>query len=456
MHLLFSRSLFGWLSRVFLIGATACSLPLAAQEAGPDAGEALQNWPQWRGPLATGVAPQADPPVAWDETKNIRWKLELPGKGHSTPIVWGDRVFVTAGPCRLAKNGNRGTADARGPTTTCRCLNVTNSWSSPSNGTSAKSSGRKLCTQRCRTREDITPRAWLSASPVTDGERLFVCFGSYGLYCLDMDGGLHWKVNLGEMHTKHGHGEGSSPVLHGESLVVNWDHEEQSFLVAFDKTTGRQKWKIDRKEVTSWATPIVVEHDGIPQLIVSGTDRVRGYDLATGKVLWQCGGLSANIVASPVAADGRVFAGSSYEKRAMIAIRLEGAQGDITGTDRVLWTRRDMTPYVPSPLLYKDALYFLRHYQNVLSRVDVATGEDAGGPYRLGPLGDIYASPVAAAGRIYITGRNGVTLVMSDGAEPEALGMNRLDDSISASAALAGKEIFLRGEKFLYCIAEPD
>lgn len=438
-------------SRVLPIAIIALALLSGSNSA--EADESLEYWGQWRGPLATGVAPEADPPVEWSEEKNIRWKVELPGKGHSSPIVWGDRVFVTAAvpfgeKLQPRYSGRPGAHD-----------NLPVSQRHKFMALAIERRTGKILWQK--TLHEALPHegghftaSLASASPVTDGEYVYALFGSYGLYCLDMDGELIWKVNLGEMHTKHGHGEGSSPVLHGDTLIVNWDHEEQSFLVAFDKATGKQKWRVERDEVTSWATPIVVEHEGTSQLIVCGTDRVRSYDLETGKVLWQCGGLSANIVASPVAADGMVYAGSSYEIRALIAIRLEGAQGDITGTDQVLWTRATMTPYVPSPLLYNDALYFLRHYQGILSRVDVKTGEDAGGPYRLGPLGDIYASPVAAAGRIYITGRNGRTLVMSDAAEPEALGLNSLDDSISASAALVGKELYLRGEKFLYCIAE--
>jgi len=269
-----------------------------------------------------------------------------------------------------------------------------------------------------------------------------------------MDGEPQWEKDLGEMQTKHEHGEGSSPALYGVTLVVNWDPEGQSFVAAFDKRTGRQRWRAARDEVTSWATPIVIEHAGKQQVIISGTHRVRGYDLATGALIWECAGLSANIVASPVAADGMVYAGSSYDKRALLAIRLDGAKGDITETDRVLWRRTRGTPYVPSPLLYGNSLYFLRHYQGILSRVDTTTGEDQGGPFRLGGLRDIYASPVAAADRIYITDRNGTTLVISHDDNPSVLAQNRLDDSFSASAALVGNEIILRGEKNLYCIAE--
>ena len=173
--------------------------------------------------------------------------------------------------------------------------------------------------------------------------------------------------------------KGASPVLHGDTLVVNWDHEGESFLAALDKRTGQERWHVARREVTSWSTPIVVEHDGRVQVIVSGTERVRGYDLADGRVIWECGGLSHNIVASPVSAEGIVYAASSYETRAMLAIRLEGAQGDITGTEQVIWQRDRATPYVPSPLLYEGTLYFLRHYQGILTRVRAVDGRGIAG-----------------------------------------------------------------------------
>src|SRR5262249_41971335 len=260
-------------------------------------------------------------------------------------------------------------------------------------------------------------------------------------------GRLLWKKDLGEMHSKHGHGEGSSPALHGDTLVINWDHEGQSFLVALDKRTGKQRWRVARAEDTSWATPIVVEHQGMAQVIVPGTNRLRGYDLASGALIWECGGLSSNIVASPVAANGVVYAGSSYDTRAMLAIRLDGSKGDITGTNQIVWTRSRGTPYVPSPLLYGDSLYNLQHYQGTIVRLDVKTGVDQGGPFRLRAIGDVSASPVGAAGRVYITSRDGVTQVMSHGEPtPKMLALNRLDDSFSASAALVGRELFLRGE----------
>lgn len=413
------------------------------------------NWPQWRGPLGTGEAPDADPPTQWSEEENVRWKIALPGRGHSTPIVWRDQVFLTAavpvGPALEPKFSGAPGAHDNLPVTRRHQFMVF-----------ALSRGDGRILWRKTVREALPHEgghhsgSLASASPVTDGEHLFAFFGSYGLYCLRLDGTPVWQLDLGRMQSKHGHGEGSSPVLFGDVLVVNWDHEGESFVVALDKRTGQEKWKVPRNEVTSWATPIVVEREGQAQVIICGTQRVRGYDLRTGKILWECGGLSANIVASPVYADDMLFAGSSYEKRALLAIRLPDARGDITNSDHVVWNRFRGTPYVPSPLLYGDALYFLAHYQGILTRVNAATGEDQPGAMRLPGIGNLYASPVGAAGRVYITSLDGATVVINHDAVPRVLALNRLEDRFSASAAIAGREIYLRGLEHVYCLAAPE
>ncbi len=414
---------------------------------------AEHHWPQWRGPLGTGVAPNADPPVEWSETKNVRWKVALPGKGHSTPIVWGDRIFLTtAVPYGEKLPPKRSTAPGThdGVPVTQRHEFVVIAI----NRRDGRILWQKTVNKKLPHEGGHYTGSLASNSAVTDGEHVFAFFGSHGLYCLDMNGEVKWQKQFGEMQTKHGHGESISPALYGDTLVVNWDHDGPCFVTAFDKRTGRQLWKVDREEDTSWSSPIIIEHDDKPLLIVAGTNRVRGYDLSTGRVIWECGGLSSNVVATPVAAEGMLFAGSSYEKRSLLAIRLDRAKGDITGTDRVAWSRSRGTPYVPSPLLYGDSLYFLTHYQGILSRVHAQTGEDRPGAIRLGGIGNVYASPVAAGRRVYVTDLAGNTIVLSHEDKPRELALNHLNDVVAASAAIVGKELFLRGEKFLYCIAE--
>lgn len=425
---------------VCLLGRAA----LAADEAG--------NWPQWRGPLGTGFAPRADPPVEWGESKNIRWKLALPGKGHSTPIVWNDRIFLTAAiPYGEALPPRRSTAPGTHdgvPVTHRHEFAVLAVSRREGKLLWQKSVHKKLPHEGGHYTGSLA-----SNSAVTDGEHVFAFFGSHGLYCLDMRGDMKWQKQFSEMQTKHGHGESASPALYGDTVFINWDHDGPCFVAAFDKHTGRQLWKVDRDEETSWASPIVIEHAGRPLLIVAGTNRVRAYEPATGKVVWECGGLSSNIVATPVAADGMLFTGSSYEKQSLLAIRLDDADGDITGTSRVAWSRSRGTPYVPSPLLCGDALYFLTHYQGILSRVDAQTGVDRPGPIRLSGIGNVYASPVAAGGRVYVTDLEGKTIVLRHDDKPDVLALNTLDDDFAASAAIVGRELFLRGTKHLYCIA---
>jgi hypothetical protein len=434
----------------FLVALTVQSHLVFAANARDD----LHYWPQWRGPLTTGLAPYADPPIEWSENKNIRWKSGIPGFGHSTPVVWGEYLYLTSakayGESSVPKRANAYMAHDNVATVqhqefivlAVRRANGQIAWQ--------KTVHRELPAEGGHNTASLA-----SNSPVTEGKRIYASFGSRGLFCLDLKGNILWTKDFGEMLTKHAHGEGSSPVLYENTIVVNWDHEGESFVIALDKRTGEQQWKSPRDEVTSWATPIVVNHNGRPQVIVSGTGRIRGYDLATGKTLWECGGLSANVVASPVSDKGIVFAGSSYEKQALLAIRLQDATGDITDSKQIVWFRRFGTPYVPSLLLVDGSLYYLRHYQGVLSRVDTRTGEDQGGPFRMKGIGDVYASPVSADGRIYITDREGTTLVLSHEitGDPQILAKNKLDDSFSASAALADREFYLRGEKHLYCIS---
>lgn len=411
------------------------------------------RWPQWRGPLGTGSAPDANPPTDWSETENVRWKVPLPGNGHSTPIVWDNHIFLTTaipvGEALEPRHSRAPGAHDNDPVTHRQKWVVL---------AVDRRDGKVLWERTVASDlpfEGAHQTATLANhSPVTDGQFVYVSFGSYGIYCLDFTGQVIWEQDLGDMQIKHGHGESTSPVLYGDLLIINWDHDGKSFLAAFDKTTGRERWRVDRAEETSWATPIVYEHAGQPQLIVSGTNRVRGYELTTGNVIWECGGLSSNIVASPVAGDGMVFAGSSYETRNLLAIHLEGARGDITGTNQVAWSRSRGTPYVPSPLLLGDALYFLTHYQGILTRVSAQTGEERPGAMRLGGITDIYASPVGAADRVYVTARDGTTAVLSHTDIPRIMAVNRLDDRFSASAAIAGRDLLLRGEQYLYCLSE--
>jgi len=441
--------------RRFLIISTGllllCGSATAAEES-----VMLRDWPAWRGPLANGVAPEANPPIEWSETNNVRWKAELPGKGHSCPIVFSNRVFVTAA-VPVGEKLPPVFDDAPGahdsvPVTQRHQFTVM-----AFNRADGKMVWTKVAKEAFPHEGGHYTGSLASNSPVTDGELLIVSFGSRGLYCYDFNGKLIWQKDLGRMHTLHAHGEGSSPVIYKDWVIVCWDTEADSFLYAFDKRTGKERWKTKRDEKTSWATPLIVEVQGKQQILTSATRRIRGNDLETGADIWQASGLAQNAVASPVAYQGVGIFGNSYDFQAMLAVKLAGAKGDVTGTKQVLWKLNRSTPYVPSPLLYGDTLYFLRHNQNVLARLDPLTGEFRDDLIRVEGIGDfIFASPVGGGGRIYITGRDGVTVVLKHDRKNERLAVNKLEDSFSASAAVAGRELFLRGERFLYNLAAPD
>ena len=419
--------------------------------------DAEKYWHQWRGPQASGVAPHGDPPIEWSETKNIRWKTAIPGQGHATPIVWDDIVFVTSAvetnkQIELApieeprrRRGRRGRSAAPSSIQQFVIFAI--------NRSDGSIRWQQVAREEVPHEGTHQTGSWAANSPITDGEHVYAYFGSRGLYCYDMGGNLQWEKDLGDMTTRRSFGEGSSPALYGDVIVINWDHEGNSFIVALDKRTGEELWKVDRDESTSWSTPIIVKHNGPPQVIVNATNRTRGYDLATGKTLWECGGMTANTIPSPVTANGIVYVTSGFRGNALQAIRLAEAEGDITGAAAIAWDYGRDTPYVPSPLLYGDTLYFLKHNRGMLSAFNASTGEAYYGPERLEGISDVYASPVGAEDRIYIADRDGVTLVIKHGSTLEILAENVLSDGFNASPAIVGKEIFLRGNKSLYCIA---
>jgi outer membrane protein assembly factor BamB len=278
-------------------------------------------------------------------------------------------------------------------------------------------------------------------------------FGSRGLYCYDMNGELKWEKDLGDMRTRLGFGEGSSPALHGDTVVILWDHEGDDFILALDKNTGKELWRTRRDEPSGWTTPLVVEHKGEFQVVVNATGKVRSYNLATGQLIWECAGQTANAIPTPVTADGVVYVTSGHRGSAFQAIKL-GRAGTLTGTDAIVWSRDRNTPYVPSPLLYDGLIFFTKGNDAILSCLESQTGHLLIDAERLDGLRGIYASPVGARDRIYILGRDGTTLVLRKGPKVEILAANKLEDRADASIAIVGKELFIRGHQHLYCIAE--
>ncbi len=417
------------------------------------------DWPRWRGPEGTGVAPDADPPTTFSEGENVRWKVEIPGRGHASPIVWAERVYVlTAVPAGPATPPPAPPPDADERTKRRFARAVHPSKHRFQVLALERETGR-VAWQRTAIETvpaDTTHRdaTWASASPVTDGEALYASFGSQGIFAYSLAGELLWQRDLGDMRTRNGFGEGTSPAVAGDLLIVNWDHEDDSFLVALDKKTGREVWRRERDEPTSWSTPLVVDVGGRPQVVVAGTGASRGYDLATGEVVWQLGGLTVNVVPTPVSGGGKVYLMSGFRGAALQAVDLAAARGELAGTGAVAWTYDRDTPYVPSPLLYRGRLYFLKVNTGILSCLDAATGEVLY-QTRLDGIDNVYASPVAAAGRVYLAGREGTVLVLEDGPEHRVLAKNELDEGFDASPAIAGRELYLRGTSHLYSLAAP-
>jgi len=254
------------------------------------------------------------------------------------------------------------------------------------------------------------------------------------------------------MVTRRGWGEGASPVIHGNSLIVNWDHEGESFLAVLDAATGKTKWRVERDEVTSWVTPRVVEYKDRTQLIVPATRRITSYDLKTGEIIWQCGGLTTNVIPCPVVRDDLVICMSGHHGAEVRAVRLD-SQGDVTDdAQQVVWQVHRGTPYVPSPLLYGKQLFLIHGNSAILSCLDPASGKELMSSTRLPQMRSIYASPLGAAGRVYFTSRDGVTLVMKNQPKLEVLAINKLDEGIDASPSIVGRELFLRGQHHLYKI----
>jgi outer membrane protein assembly factor BamB len=457
---------------------------LAAVLGGTRAREAAceeSGWPHWRGPTGNGASLDGSPPVEFGESKNLRWKVEIPGRGTASPVVMGSRVYVaTAIPVDGAPgekvSGGTKAADAG---SALSAESAEDSERPPARGASGEKApagrGRPGAVQRftllaidratgktlwSRIAAEVKPHeghhpshGFASASPFTDGERAYAHFGSRGLFCYDLEGKEVWKrTDFGQMRMRNGFGEGSSPTLHGDTIIVPWDHEGPSCLMALDKRTGKTLWKTDRDEPSCWATPLVVVHDGKAQVVVSGERFARSYDFTTGEELGRCAGQTARPLASPVAGHGLVFIGSGHQGNFLGAFRLD-RRGDLQGTDGVVWTIERDTPDVPSPLLSGRRLYFLSGRKGSLSCVDAPTKEPHYSARRVEGLRELYASPVAAGGKVYLTSRDGTIVVIEDADELKMAATNRLDEGVDATPAIAGSEIFVRSQMHLYCFS---
>ncbi len=435
-----------------LLASTIGPAPFATALAAVDA-----NWPQWRGPASTGVSPEKNLPVEWSSTKNVKWKTPVPGRGHSSPIVWGKKVFLTTAIEGGVVPGAKATTHIiegqvfihpdsvggdRKHTFKVLCLD--------------KETGKLLWEQTAYEGTPYDDRhrksSFASSTPATDGQHVYAFFGSEGLYCYDMNGKLIWKASLGKLGTL-GMGTGTSPVLYENFVILQCDEEEgkASFIVALDKKTGKEVWRTPRKVQASWATPILARTSKRTELITSGNEFIIAYDPANGKELWQSKGVESNAIPTPVAGGETVFVVAGFPTKIALAIRL-GGMGQLSDSN-ILWKYAKGTAYVPSPILYGDYLY-LTTDRGILTCLDAKTGKVIYEGGRVPIPATFTASPVAFDGKILLTSEDGDTFIIKAGAQHEVLRTNSLDEPVYASPALADGKIFIRGEKNLYCISK--
>lgn len=409
------------------------------------------QWPQWRGPLNTGMA-QGDAPLRWDDKRNVRWRLPIPGRGHSTPVVAGNRLFLTTAvptgrvTTRPPGRSRAGGGAADGLEHRLEVLAI------------ARDTGTVLWQ---RTAAVATPHegyhrtygSYASNSPVTDGSRVFAFFGSRGLYAYDVDGTLLWQKDFGvQMRMDQAFGEGTPLALHDGRLLLHFDHLDTGFMVMLDPATGREVWRTARTEPYNWAGPYVATHEGRRQIILSGLT-VRGYDFETGKLLWEAEGLGENTIPQPVQHGDLVFAMSGHTVNRLMAIRL-GRTGTLTGTDAIVWSTTRGTSYTPSPLLHDGRLYVLTD-RGLFSSFDAATGRPLYQQARLPNPYNFKASPVGANGRVYLASEEGDVIVVAMGDTFEVLAVNTLaDQSFIASPIIVEGDIYLRSQTHLFRIGE--
>ena len=430
--------------------------------------QSAAHWPQWRGPFFNGMA-RGDAPTTWSDTSNIKWKTEIPGRGHSTPAIWGDRIFLTTAI-------PTGKPPAAAPPSDASQAAASNQPQGGGQQRGQRNSGPLLehrfdllCLDRKtgkilwqRTAKVATPHegfhraygSFASNSPVTDGRYVYASFGSRGIYAYDFNGKLIWQKDIGvQMKMRLAFGEGSAPLLAGNRLFLVFDHEAESFMVALDKRDGKELWRVARDERSSWSTPLAIDHEGRTEIVVSATNKVRSYDPETGKVLWESAGLGANAIPVPVYQNGMVYVMSGYRDPKLMAIKL-GRQGDLTGSDAIAWSHTRGLAYTASPVLYDNKLYVVTD-NGMVTAFNATTGEPYYAQTRLPKAYNLKASPIGANGKLYLATEDGDVVVMKMGEKFEVIATNHLTDQVFiATPVIAAGELFLRGQSTIFCISE--
>jgi len=414
------------------------------------------NWPQWRGPGGQGISPDRGLPIEWSKSANVRWTAPIEGRGHSSPVVWGDNLFLTTAVEGPVVPGAKPVVHMENGEVFVHPDSV---------GATHSHSFKVICldaeTGRVRwervaydgTVYDDRHRmsSYASPTPATDGRHVYVYLGSEGLYCYDFAGNLVWKKDLGGVAT-FGMGVGTSPVLYRSLVILQVDENtgERSFITALDKMTGDEVWRVSREVQASWSTPLLIESGGRNELVTNGNEAIISYDPGNGEELWRVKGVESNAIHTPVTGHGMVFVTAGYPRKITKAIKL-GGSGDLTGTANVVWEYEKGTAYVPSNLLYGDYLYLVSD-KGILTGIDALSGKIVYEGGRVPVPSMFKASPIGFQGHILLASEDGDVFVVRGGPVHEVLAVNSIDEPIWASPAIADGKIFIRGEKHLYCI----
>jgi outer membrane protein assembly factor BamB len=383
-------------------------------------GEGAKYWPRWRGPSGQGTASGAGFPDAWSATENVRWKVPVPGLGNSSPVVWGDRIFLTT-----AEQGRLSVVAFR------------------------RTDGERVwqVAAPARTSRTHQKNGHASATAATDGSRVYASFGST-LVAVDFAGKVVWNQDLGSIGNYHG--PAGSPLLYKDRLIVYQDQYAGSFIAAFDLKTGRRIWRTDRDATVGWGTPIAVRVGDRDEVIVNGQARVQAYDPETGRELWSCRGTTFEVIPTPVVGHGLIYCASG-RAGPTLAIR-PGGSGDVTRT-HLSWTSPRGSPFVPSPILVGPHLYTVNDMASIVTCLDAATGRTLWqGRLGVAQREGFSASPVAVDGKVFFTNDNGETFVLRAGPTFELLRVNRLNEQVLASPALVDGRWYVRTEGHLLAI----
>jgi outer membrane protein assembly factor BamB len=437
--------------RAFVLAATAVAVA--------SVGARAANWPQWRGPGGQGISDEEQIPLEWSSTRNVAWKTPVAGQGHSQPIVWDNRVFLTSDIEGAPAVGHKAPEhriegeifkhpDSLGSDKRHR-LNVL---------AFDLATGKQLWERTAYDGTVFDDRhkrsSYAAATPVTDGTRIYAYFGPEGVYAYDFQGNLVWKTSVGQFPLL-GMGTGTSPLLYKNLLIIQRDENagDNSFIAALDRATGKEVWRTRRTVEASWSTPVLVDADGRTELVTNGSQLIVGYDPATGRELWRAKGVESNAIHTPLVGRGLVIATAGFPAKRVIAIR-PGGSGDITGTDRIAWQYDKGTAYVVSPILYGDYVYLVSD-KGILTCLDAKTGEVKYDGGRVPVPASFMASPVAVRDRLLLTSIDGDTYVIRAGPTHEVIGTNAVGEPVYASLAVSQGRILVRGASHLFCVISP-